>query len=34
MNDAGESGDYFDGLRIKLVAGNSNKPLAEGISSV
>ncbi len=34
MNDAGKPGDYFDGLQIKLVAGNSNRPLAEDISRV
>ena len=33
MNDAGRK-DYFDGLKIKLVAGNSNRPLTEEISSV
>ncbi|HEX5600183.1 MAG TPA: ribose-phosphate pyrophosphokinase [Hyphomicrobiaceae bacterium] len=33
MNDAGRK-DYFDGLKIKLVAGNSNRSLTEEISSV
>ncbi len=34
LNDPGRPKDYFDGLRIKLVAGNSNRPLTEDISSV
>ncbi|HEX5959429.1 MAG TPA: ribose-phosphate pyrophosphokinase [Hyphomicrobiaceae bacterium] len=33
MNDARKSGHGFDGLRIKLVAGNSNRKLAEDIST-
>ena len=33
MNDVGRK-DYFDGLKIKLVAGNSNRSLTEEISSV
>lgn len=34
MNDAGTPNNCFDGLRIKLVAGNSNRQLAEDIASV
>lgn len=33
MNDVRKSGHGFDGLRIKLVAGNSNRKLAEDIST-
>src|ERR687895_1806404 len=32
-NDATETSDIFEGLKIKLVAGNSNRKLAEDIST-